>query len=86
MKITQYNSALDFPFTSLCRIIRGKIEKYTHCHKPETVQHFYSYIGRMGARTEMFRNRMNWRSRILKQPLEVLEYLTRERVTLEAER
>lgn len=65
----------------LISIIHGKPGNFRHCNKPETIQDFFTCSERSRTRREVFGRRMSWRDRIMKRPLEVLDYFRREKVT-----
>lgn len=63
------------PMRGLMKLGTGKCR---HCNKDDTVAHFFTCIARARSRRAYFRARIDWRSRILEKPLQILGYLVGE--------
>ena len=72
-------------FAPLARIIGHGDGKCPHCDREQTVRHFFGCPGRANNRRRTFKDRIPWQRRILRAPLEVLEYLSKEKESLSSD-
>lgn len=65
-------------FQPLKRILNLSTGKCGHCEEEDTVAYLIACPGRPRKRRANFTHRIAWRTGVLRKPLEVLGYLTRE--------